>query len=295
MQGIDRYRTLARLQAAELDSLYEKGNIFANKYSMAIQKAASAALRHGMKIGEINLDSAENEMVGFAAYCYLRGLAAYERARNPAGASLSLSSSFDRQLKRISESFELNLGDLNKQVRSLVGGKTRESLSYVRDRINETLTDISARKISYGNGNKLLQSELRRMGLTTDNPSYIQTLVRTHSQLTYNAAQWVELATDENVWGFVYITMRDDRVRETHQELDGITRRRFDPVWNVIWPPNGWNCRCQCVALYEPEEITRLPRDIVDLVDPEFQFNPGIEFGEFKPISKQRARARWRV
>lgn len=285
---------LAEMQAAELDSLYEKGNVFISKYSQAIQRAAMQALRSGTKIGEINLDATENEMVGFGAFSYLSGLAAYERART-GDTELTLSSSFDKRLKKLSNSFDIDLGDLNTQIRSLVGGKTRESLTYIRSQINETLASISSRGISTGNGMKLLTSELRRMGVTSDNPSYIQTLVRTHAQLTYNAAQWVELSFDPDVWGFVYITMQDDRVREAHRELDGITRRREDVVWSVIWPPNGWNCRCQCVALYSPEEQTRVPRNLLDYIDDEFEFNPGILFGGVNPISRKRARQRWRV
>lgn len=42
-----------------------------------------------------------------------------------------------------------------------------------------------------------------------------------------------------------YVTAGDDRVRETHQQLDGIILNAEDTRWDKIFPPNGWKCRCR--------------------------------------------------
>lgn len=44
-----------------------------------------------------------------------------------------------------------------------------------------------------------------------------------------------------------YRTMEDERVRETHQALNRITRPVSDNFWKTYYPPNGWNCRCTVV------------------------------------------------
>lgn len=55
-----------------------------------------------------------------------------------------------------------------------------------------------------------------------------------------------------------YKTAGDDKVREEHAALDGLTLRHDDPLWDEIYPPNGWKCRCRVVARmqHEVEGIT---------------------------------------
>ena len=48
---------------------------------------------------------------------------------------------------------------------------------------------------------------------------------------------------------FQYHTVGDDRVRPAHAQMDGYIARRDDPVWDVWWPPNGYNCRCTVTAI----------------------------------------------
>jgi SPP1 gp7 family putative phage head morphogenesis protein len=43
---------------------------------------------------------------------------------------------------------------------------------------------------------------------------------------------------------WTYRTQDDTRVRLEHQLLEGITLKADDPLWNKLYPPNGWNCRC---------------------------------------------------
>lgn len=42
-----------------------------------------------------------------------------------------------------------------------------------------------------------------------------------------------------------YLTVADGRVREQHRKLHGVILPESDPLWNKIYPPNGWNCRCR--------------------------------------------------
>jgi len=38
-----------------------------------------------------------------------------------------------------------------------------------------------------------------------------------------------------------------------HYQMDGFCAVADDPIWGVVWPPNGYNCRADVIALTYPE------------------------------------------
>ena len=42
-----------------------------------------------------------------------------------------------------------------------------------------------------------------------------------------------------------YKTIGDDKVREEHEKLAGLILEAGDELWDKIYPPNGWRCRCR--------------------------------------------------
>lgn len=68
----------------------------------------------------------------------------------------------------------------------------------------------------------------------------------------YNTAQagaqmahlWQSLKENDYI---TYSTVGDDRVRPAHVVLDGFTAPPTDKIWNTIFPPNDWNCRCTVI------------------------------------------------
>lgn len=58
------------------------------------------------------------------------------------------------------------------------------------------------------------------------------------------AVKWNRFMADGDEYWLQYRTTGDDRVREEHAALDGVTLPSSDPFWNSYLPPNGWNCRC---------------------------------------------------
>lgn len=42
-----------------------------------------------------------------------------------------------------------------------------------------------------------------------------------------------------------YLTVGDGKVREEHRALHGVILPAVDRIWDKIYPPNGWNCRCR--------------------------------------------------
>jgi SPP1 gp7 family putative phage head morphogenesis protein len=52
-----------------------------------------------------------------------------------------------------------------------------------------------------------------------------------------------------------YLTVGDTHVRPEHAVLDYFVARADDPVWNKIYPPNGFGCRCNAISLLVEEAM----------------------------------------
>ncbi len=91
------------------------------------------------------------------------------------------------------------------------------------------------------------------------------------------ANQWKQWEKSDT-W-LEYRTMLDDRVREKHRLLEGLVLHVSSPVWNRIYPPNDWLCRCVVVPAPKPknpvseQEAGKLGKDAV--TNPLFDNNPG--------------------
>lgn len=78
----------------------------------------------------------------------------------------------------------------------------------------------------------------------------LRTIFQTNVQTAYMVGRYQrQLAnvSDRPFWQ--YIAVMDGRTRPTHAALNGRVFRWDDPIWKVIYPPNGWGCRCRVRAL----------------------------------------------
>jgi SPP1 gp7 family putative phage head morphogenesis protein len=81
-----------------------------------------------------------------------------------------------------------------------------------------------------------------------------------------------------------FVTMRDDRVRPAHAELDGITKPFNDEFWDTHQTPLDWNCRCKIIAVDEAPITNSKEHD--DVIEPMFKNNiakSGVVFTELHP------------
>jgi SPP1 gp7 family putative phage head morphogenesis protein len=62
------------------------------------------------------------------------------------------------------------------------------------------------------------------------------------------AAKWEDFNNDSDSM-LQYRTVGDDRVRDEHRAIDGVTLPKDSPFWDENYPPNGWGCRCDVVEV----------------------------------------------
>lgn len=85
---------------------------------------------------------------------------------------------------------------------------------------------------------------------TAGTPWRLENIYRTNLNVAYSVgryhAQKENTATAPN---WQYMAVMDNRTRPDHAALNGKVFRADDPIWDRIYPPNGWGCRCGVVAL----------------------------------------------
>lgn len=78
----------------------------------------------------------------------------------------------------------------------------------------------------------------------------LQTIYRTNLQTGYMAGRWhgaVANAQARPYW--MYIAIDDGAVRASHLKMHRRVFRWDDPIWQSLYPPNDWGCRCRVRAL----------------------------------------------
>lgn len=264
-------REQAEQQAAALRGLEHFGGPFIHAYATDLDARAVAAVRSG---GKIKLTKAErqkavDEMADFMLFGFVRR---YRQKKNALGIELKLS--FSTDAKKIAKGLDLDLGNIRDSMLAAANKRVNDSLDTMEDRVNAQLKRITAKQLTTRDATDLMRRALDDMGLSPKNPAIAETLVRTHAQMAFGLAQW-QLNQDDphdTIWGYTYATVGDDRVRPEHEELDGVTLPKDDPMWKKIWPPNGFNCRCQVIELTEKTDVVKAPRGAGP--DPGFDFNP---------------------
>lgn len=99
------------------------------------------------------------------------------------------------------------------------------------------------------------------------------------------AARWANFSNDTKRYMLQYRTAQDNKVRNSHRALEGVTLDKNDAFWDSYLPPNGWGCRCTTVEVLAREynktdsEVAIKTAEAITYGKHEriFRFNPGKE------------------
>ncbi|OWF83113.1 phage head morphogenesis protein [Yersinia frederiksenii] len=85
-------------------------------------------------------------------------------------------------------------------------------------------------------------------------PRRLKTIFQTNMQSAYNAGRYEEqLANVEFRPYWERVAVMDRLTRPKHAALNGFTARYDDPVWQFMYPPDGYRCRCRVRARSEAD------------------------------------------
>ncbi|ARF51386.1 phage head morphogenesis protein [Pantoea stewartii] len=98
-------------------------------------------------------------------------------------------------------------------------------------------------------------------------PYRLDTIFRTNTQSAYMAGRYEKMRANVKARPYwQYVAVMDSRTRPAHAALNGRIFRWDDPIWDTIFPPNGYNCRCRVVALSQAE-VDRHPVGVESSAD----------------------------
>lgn len=90
-------------------------------------------------------------------------------------------------------------------------------------------------------------------------PHRLKTIYLTNMQSAYMAGRYAQMmeSTDTHPY-WEYVAVNDERTRETHLMLHGRVYRADDPVWDTLYPPLDYRCRCRVKPLSESRGASRV-------------------------------------
>lgn len=131
---------------------------------------------------------------------------------------------------------------------SIQGYTSLEILDAFRQELEDAITKGITKETFRENMNSFLETK----GYGGLNPTRAYTIFLTNIQTAYSVGHYKSMTDDTTMklrpyWK--YVTAGDEDVRESHQAMAGRIYRADDPIWDIWYPPNGFNCRCDVVTL----------------------------------------------
>ena len=81
-------------------------------------------------------------------------------------------------------------------------------------------------------------------------PRRIKKIFQCNMNSAYAVGRYREQIENADVAPYLqYVAIMDNRTRPEHSAMNGKVFRYDDPIWNTMYPPNGWNCRCMVTQL----------------------------------------------
>lgn len=103
----------------------------------------------------------------------------------------------------------------------------------------------------------------------------LKTIYQTNVQSAYMAGRYKRQMEADAFPYLQYVAVMDSKTRPSHSLLHGKIWRKDDPVWDTIYPPRGYNCRCRTRAL----TAGQVEREGLAVSEPAETVSREVEFG----------------
>lgn len=198
--------------------------------------------------------------------------------------------------------------DILSDLRNEVEKSIKEGISFqqFKENLEPTLRakgwwgKVKAKDVPGVDVNKLEDPEKQ---VQLGSPHRLKTIYRTNVDVAYSAGHYKSMISNaQNRPYWMYNAVLDSRTRPSHAKLHGKVFRYDDPIWDKIYPPNDWGCRCTVIALDDQdmkemnlkvEDNPKLPSSFK--IGQGWDYNPGKaflsfdnNFGTFSQIKSQR-------
>jgi len=237
-----------------------------------VEADAVAAYRAGRK-PRVDLSALRRPLAESSLLAYLLGV---KRARQSLALRLSAQSTATRLLAERLAMPSAALRSLAEKFDAAAVRVLRDVTNAVESKVEAALLRATEQGLHVEGGVGELREAFRAAGLVPRNSFTLEAIYRTQTQQAYSAAQWQETHDLDELWGYRYSTVGDNRVRESHAAMEGVTLPKDHPAWDEWVPPNGWACRCTLIPLFQEEDVVEPPPGVEP--DEGFGYNPGEVF-----------------
>ena len=126
---------------------------------------------------------------------------------------------------------------------TIAGVNDQRLVAKIRDALAETLANGG----TSDDFHKAVDQLTTDAGVEKISAFQLDTVFTTNMGNAYSSGRLVQMRDPgmmEALPYWFYFTAGDLRVRASHAVLDGFCAKADDPVWERIYPPNGYGCRC---------------------------------------------------
>ena len=107
-------------------------------------------------------------------------------------------------------------------------------------------------------------------------PHRLKTIYLTNMQSAYMAGRYAEMMDSIDTHPYwQYVAINDSRTRETHRMMHNRVYAADDPVWDTLYPPLDFRCRCRVKPLSRSAGEGRVqPRPTLETITVDIGSNP---------------------
>ena len=127
------------------------------------------------------------------------------------------------------------------------------------EQFSRQLTPVLQSKGWWGQQNQLNPETGDIQSVQLGSPRRLETIYLTNMQSAYMAGRYAQMMDSIDTHPYwEYVAINDSRTRETHRLMNGRVYEATDPIWNSMYPPLNYRCRCRVKPLSESRGADRV-------------------------------------